>query len=90
MANSVLFFESDDVPCDFRCYDGSCQPASNRCNGVTDCADGRDEINCSEEVVDSIPIGTDEDLPGQTEGTTSNQLIISYTTVDALSTKYIL
>lgn len=38
-----------DAACAYRCGDGSLQPVEVRCDGVTDCADGRDELGCESE-----------------------------------------
>lgn len=32
---------------DILCGDGSCVPVLLKCNGVSDCSDGADEIDCN-------------------------------------------
>lgn len=34
-------------PDQFRCEDGNCIHGSRQCNGVRDCLDGTDEVNCN-------------------------------------------
>ncbi|XP_054710928.1 uncharacterized protein LOC129220525 [Uloborus diversus] len=54
-ASFELTYKVQSLACDqpnpFKCNETECIPQSQRCNGVSECTNGADEVNCGDEVV---------------------------------------
>ena len=50
--------DSPSSPCsitELTCVSGQCVPITSRCNGIEECGDGSDELQCSNDPIFSLP-----------------------------------
>jgi len=48
ISNGIIYIAEKCTNDEYRCWDGTCIPSSQHCDGVRNCSDDSDEVECGE------------------------------------------